>query len=156
MKLRRISSDNAQFVYRTLIDSAPMHSVHTEGMSFDEFMGGSWPRTLYFGAYEDEATLSYIVCLVPDVGIDRSAEFGIVSVRRGSGKGVEATNVLIDYAFKTLGLHRLYTKINSDNLLALRLAERVGVRSEGRLVRAFYKNGAWIDQVLFAVTSEER
>ena len=152
-KLARLDSDKSRFIYDLMMRHADSMTTHVHSLSYDEFMASAWPRTMYFGYEDDSGELACIVSLVPDPSIDRSAEMGVVNIKPRAAQ--DALFALFRFAFNTLGLHRLYGKANADNPSLIKMAERMKIRCEGRNVRAFYKNGEWIDQLLFAVTAEE-
>ena len=66
-----------------------------------------------------------------------------------NGYAFEALSILIDYAFKHLNLHQLYSNISSDNLKSISLFtkckfEKVGLKKEWILSEGKYK-----DEILF-------
>ena len=67
----------------------------------------------------------------------------------------EAFAVLCRYAFEDLGLHRLQASIIPRNRASHRVAEKLGLRSEGVAVRYLEINGIWEDHVRYAITAEE-
>jgi RimJ/RimL family protein N-acetyltransferase len=54
-----------------------------------------------------------------------------------------------------LGYHRLEVEIYAFNERACLHAERVGFVREGRKRRAYLKDGAWVDTVLYALLQED-
>jgi ribosomal-protein-alanine N-acetyltransferase len=60
---------------------------------------------------------------------------------------------LSDFAFRTLGLHRLEAACIPDNAPSRRLLVKAGFAEEG-FAQAYLKiNGAWRDHVLFGLTT---
>jgi ribosomal-protein-alanine N-acetyltransferase len=75
------------------------------------------------------------------------------------GFATEALTVLLDYAFAPeplgLSLHRVQANIIPDNLLSLRLAEKLGFRREG-YARDYLKiAGRWQDHIMLAKLADE-
>lgn len=62
------------------------------------------------------------------------ASFGCELSRNhwGRGYGLEAGRAMIDFAFRDLGLNRIYAETLASNQLALALASRLGMRVEKR------------------------
>jgi [ribosomal protein S5]-alanine N-acetyltransferase len=62
------------------------------------------------------------------------ASFGceLASKHWGKGYGLEAGRAMIDFAFAELGLHRIYADTLAQNQAALALAQKLGMRVEGR------------------------
>ena len=67
----------------------------------------------------------------------------------------EALVVVLDYAFETLGLHRVQINIIPRNQASRRVVEKLGIRSEGIALRYLEINGSWEDHVRYAITAEE-
>lgn len=81
---------------------------------------------------------------------NRSAEFAILigepSVY-GSGIAFEASNLLIDYGFKILKLHRIHCGTHAENIGMQRLALKLGMSLEGKRRDAIFKSGQFADIV---------
>jgi len=74
---------------------------------------------------------------------------------RGQGWGAKALDTLIRYAFDDLNLHRLYARIYSSNRAAQRVAEKVGLQSEGIARQSVFHNWVYEDIVYMAILREE-
>jgi RimJ/RimL family protein N-acetyltransferase len=57
----------------------------------------------------------------------------------------EAGTLLINHAFKSLNLHRIYCGTSSDNIAMQKLAIKLGMAQEGLRKEAIYKNGNYSD-----------
>ena len=69
------------------------------------------------------------------------------------GHTLSAVRALSDFAFRSLGLHRLEAACIPDNAPSRRLLAKAGFEEEG-YARAYLKiNGAWRDHVLFGLIS---
>jgi RimJ/RimL family protein N-acetyltransferase len=87
-----------------------------------------------------------------------SAEWGfaIGSPYWGSGAFQESAELMLDFAFDTIGVHRLEARaavLNGRGNGALR---KVGAVQEGRLRKSFLKNGEYLDQTLWTILAEDR
>lgn len=60
-----------------------------------------------------------------------------------------------DYAFGTLGLHRIEVNIRPENVNSLAVVTKLGFRDEGERAAYLHINGAWRDHRTFALTVEE-
>lgn len=67
----------------------------------------------------------------------------------------EAFAVLCRFAFEDLALHRLQASIIPRNRPSHRVAEKLGLRSEGTALRYLEINGQWEDHVRYAITAED-
>ncbi|MBI2834416.1 MAG: GNAT family N-acetyltransferase [Acidobacteria bacterium] len=73
----------------------------------------------------------------------------------GSGVNEEAKELILDYAFTTLKLHRIEARIVEGNDRSERAFERLGATCEGRLRESFAKHGEFLDSHLYAILAGE-
>jgi len=66
---------------------------------------------------------------------------------RGKHLGREATALVLEHAFTTLGLHRVELSVLAANVAGVRCYESCGFRIEGRSRETLLQNGAWIDDL---------
>lgn len=91
--------------------------------------------------------------------VHRSAELGIVIGNRefwGRGFGKQAWQLITDYGFDTLNLHRVYAWIVANNFSSARCAEAAGFRKEGSVRDMFYKQGEYLDVDYFNIVRSDR
>jgi RimJ/RimL family protein N-acetyltransferase len=74
---------------------------------------------------------------------------------RGRRLADEAARLLQRYLFEELDLHRLELEIYGFNERAVAHAERAGFVREGVRRRAYLRDGAWVDGVLFGLVRED-
>jgi RimJ/RimL family protein N-acetyltransferase len=74
--------------------------------------------------------------------------FTLARVHQGKGFASEAVSVLLDYAFGTLGLHRVVAIADCRNAPSVALLERVGIRREGHFVENVWFKEGWADEYL--------
>jgi RimJ/RimL family protein N-acetyltransferase len=73
----------------------------------------------------------------------------------GTGANVEAKQLLLDFSFGLLGLHRIEARIAVTNQRSRRAFERLGGTREGVLKESFFKDGVYHDQDLYVVLEPE-
>jgi RimJ/RimL family protein N-acetyltransferase len=91
-------------------------------------------------------------------GPNHRAEYGILlgeAALRGQGLAHEASRLLLDYAFGSLDLERIYLQSFADNGAALRLYNRLGFRREGVLRQHVYRDGVAEDVVIMGLLRSE-
>ena len=86
-----------------------------------------------------------------------SVEIGYGLSPRYWGKGYfqEAVNVVLDYIFNDLHLHRVVARTFESNQASIKGLERAGFKTEG-VMRDYYKkhNGQWFNAILMAKLSK--
>lgn len=71
------------------------------------------------------------------------------------GYGSEASQVILDFGFGELRLHRIYLHVFAANGRAMRLYEKLGFRLEGTGRQAVYRHGARHDVQLMGLLHDE-
>ncbi|WP_194291418.1 GNAT family N-acetyltransferase [Cumulibacter manganitolerans] len=86
----------------------------------------------------------------------RSADVGYWVDRQRAGQGITpiAVALAIQHAFD-IGLHRVHAAIAPENAASIRVAEKLGMRLEGRYVRYLDINGSWRDHLGYALTADD-
>ncbi|MFM2483867.1 GNAT family N-acetyltransferase [Celerinatantimonas yamalensis] len=90
--------------------------------------------------------------------INRSGEFFILIGEPhywGRGIGTDVTQVISDYGFTSLNLHRIELTAYVTNLAAIRAYEKAGYHHEGILRDAGFRNGQYLDKVVMAVLATD-
>ena len=69
------------------------------------------------------------------------------------GKGVMsgAVKQMVDYGFKTFDINRIYARPFGTNKGSQRVLQKTGFKLEGTFEKAIYKNGEYIDELIYAV-----
>jgi len=73
----------------------------------------------------------------------------------GHGYGTEATRLMVDHAFRVLGLHRVALSVFAFNERAIRSYEKVGFVVEGRSREAIRRDGRWWDELQMSILGSE-
>ncbi len=73
----------------------------------------------------------------------------------GRGYGTEATRLMLDHAFGTLGIHRVALSVFSFNERAIRSYEKVGFAVEGRSREAIWRDGRYWDELQMSILADE-
>jgi RimJ/RimL family protein N-acetyltransferase len=89
---------------------------------------------------------------------NRHAAFGIaigVVEEWGKGYGAEATRLMVQHAFATLNLNRVWLEVYEFNQRGIRAYEKVGFQIEGRLRQHTFRDGRYWDVLVMGVLREE-
>lgn len=73
----------------------------------------------------------------------------------GRGYATEAVTMMLRLGFEEFGLHRIIARIDERNEPSVKLARRVGMRQEGRLVENEFFKGEWSTELDFAILKAE-
>jgi RimJ/RimL family protein N-acetyltransferase len=73
----------------------------------------------------------------------------------GHGYGTEATQLMLDHAFGTLGLHRIALFVFEFNERAVRAYQRCGFVVEGRARESIWRDGRWWDELAMSVLQSD-
>lgn len=118
---------------------------------------------------EDDSWLSVAVVvrdsgeLVGDIALNwlsvqhRTGEIGFVvaPAHHGLGYAAEASRPLIDFAFRTMELHRMIGRAEARNAASVRVLEKLGMRREGLHVENEWVKGEWQSEVVYAILESE-
>ena len=133
--------DSKDFVKRAQAGRSedPQKEVHLGIVRKDtgEFIGagGIWRKE----GRLHEAEIGY--CLHPD-----SWNHGYMT---------EAARALIGFGFRDWDMHRVFSRVDPENLGSIRVVEKCGMRLEGHLLKSDWIKGEWRDMLVFAVLEEE-
>jgi RimJ/RimL family protein N-acetyltransferase len=90
--------------------------------------------------------------------ISRKAEAGIAIFHKKYWEqriGTSVVRDMLDFAFNTLNLERIYTSALSFNVRSIAMQKRIGFKEEGIRRNSFYKNGEMHDEIMLGLLREE-
>ncbi|MCA1220574.1 GNAT family N-acetyltransferase [Streptomyces sp. 8L] len=87
----------------------------------------------------------------------RQAEIGwtLHPAHEGHGYAWEAAGALAAAAFDTLGVHRLFARLDVENTGSVRLCERLGMRREAHLVENDLDGDRWGSEYIYAALAHD-
>lgn len=142
----------------------PFEPVTREGIA--ERLAGQWARTGFTGEGQS-LTLGAEVRQTGELAGDSvlfwhsrehaGGEIGYVFNPSLGGRGyaTEAVTMMLRLGFEELGMHRIIARIDERNEPSVRLARRVGMRQEARLVENEFFKGEWTTELDFAILAAE-
>ena len=109
-------------------------------------------------AIANEVELIGGIGLMPQQDVYRfSAEIGYWLAEPFWGNNI-ATNALIamtKFAFENFNFNRLYANVFEFNPASEKVLQKAGYKFEGRMRKAVYKNGKFLDQMIYSILKEE-
>ena len=70
---------------------------------------------------------------------------------QGQNIGLEATNLLIDYGFNVLNLHKITCDLFEDNIARLKGLLKLGFKKEGVLKQHYFHQGKFKDAAIYSL-----
>jgi RimJ/RimL family protein N-acetyltransferase len=88
---------------------------------------------------------------------NRSIRVGadIVPGERGKGYGTKALNGILKYWFDHMNFHRVWLCVLETNHVARKLYENVGLKEEGIMREAVWRDGQYRDYIIMSILEEE-
>lgn len=89
---------------------------------------------------------------------NRRTEMGVFIGKKsvwGKGYGTEAVLLGLKLAFEGLNLNKVYLKVFVNNKRAQKCYEKAGFKKEGVLRQEEFKNGTYVDCLIYSVLAEE-
>jgi [ribosomal protein S5]-alanine N-acetyltransferase len=81
--------------------------------------------------------------------------FALGSSFWGTGVFVESARLVLDFAFDTVGVHRLEARASLANGRGNGALRKIGAVEEGVLRQSFFRGGAYHDQVLWSILADD-
>ena len=87
----------------------------------------------------------------------QTAEWGFAlgSAFWGTGVFAESAQLILQFVFLALGVHRLEARVAVRNGRGSRALQKVGAVQEGVLRRSLLSNGEFVDQVLYSIVQDD-
>jgi RimJ/RimL family protein N-acetyltransferase len=81
--------------------------------------------------------------------------FALGSAFWGTGVFSEGAELVLEFVFETIGVHRLEARAAIRNGRGNNALQKLGAVQEGVLRKSFLKNGEYLDQVLYAMVEDD-
>nr|WP_305139849.1 GNAT family N-acetyltransferase [uncultured Acetatifactor sp.] len=124
---------------------------------FDMYMGNR-NSTIRCSIVDSEDEPIGLITLASVDYLNQSAELHIMIGEEGNcGKGIGtfALTRMLEHAFSNMNLHRVELAVLEDNRRARALYEKVGFVEEGKKREVRYKNGKFVDMVMYAILKRD-
>lgn len=162
--LRRLTRDDGAGVHAYMSDADVTRwlpegelSVAAAQTFVDANMGDD-ARAFAAVAKADERLIGHFVLHPWGDEKNRTFEIGWVLARGAQGQGfaTEVGTKVLALTFEKLGAQRIIATCQPENTASARVAEKLGMRCEGRLRRCIYRGeDIWWDELFFAVLRDE-
>jgi RimJ/RimL family protein N-acetyltransferase len=131
---------------------APMRAEEIERFFASRVVG---PDALAMAVHERSTDRLIGTCAFSQLDGDNGSALYHITIGEsdawGRGYGTEATRLMIDHAFRTLGLHRIALFVFEFNERAIRAYRRCGFVVEGRSRESVWRDGQWWDELAMSI-----
>ena len=149
--LRRLEEKDAPFMLEWLSDPDITRGFrfNTGGFTMESVLNfinesQNMDKNVNFAVAESENDEYLGTISLKNIDFDaKSAEYAVALRKKAQGKGYgyKATAKILEYAFYTLGLKRVYLNVLSDNENAVRFYEKFGFVYEGEFLDHIFVRG---------------
>ncbi|WP_420641300.1 GNAT family N-acetyltransferase [Candidatus Leptofilum sp.] len=163
--LRPITVDDAAAMFASLADEESMRLTGTQQtFTFEQVrqhcqrIAQADDRVDYAITLKDDPTYLGEVVLNEIDWHNRSASFRIALASKtlfGKGYGTEATQLIVDFGFQTLKLHRIELEVYDFNPRAQHIYEKVGFKKEGVRRDVLLWNGRYQNAIIMSILEDE-
>ena len=139
-------------IARNLTDEFPHPYTRADGESFIMRVALEEPVRVF--AIEVDGHAAGAIGITPQSGIYRkNAEPGYWLAEPFWGRGImtRAVREVVEYAFRTFDVDRVYAKTFGSNRASQRVLEKNGFIAEVRYSKTVYKNGEYEDEIVYGV-----
>jgi len=74
---------------------------------------------------------------------------------KGKGYGRESMEALFEQAFEKMNINRFWLDVYPDNVIGIKLYERLGMHRDGILRQSYKANRGYLDQIIYSMLKEE-
>jgi len=134
-------------------------SMENQNFWFEEIVMKD-PKTIMFSIVELESDRLLGACGLCYIDwINKNADFSIYigadDLYIDEKYAPDAGNTMALYAFKELGLHRLWAEIYEFDNLKINFFENMGFKLEGRHRQTLWSEGKWHDSLFYSLLEDE-
>ncbi len=158
VNLRAFDLDDLDFIWRWGNDldyMGPFEQVE----QFSRLEAEKWLREIpndeCWFIVEDKAEGKVGQIVARPEGPHYAIGYRILPAERGKGYCTEAVKILVDYLFLSKTIVRVQAQTNPENTASIRVLEKAGFVREGKMRKALYACGRWLDGLMYSILREE-
>lgn len=147
---------NNPAIAKNMTDKFPYPYTTDNGKAFISFAMQGNPVHIFAIDVNGEAVGG--IGIHPQTDIQcRNAELGYWLAEPFWGKGIisAAIRQMIDYGFNTFEISRIFARPFGTNAASQRVLEKAGFSLEGKFERSLFKNGEYLDELVYAIRREK-
>ena len=139
-------------IAKFMMDGFPYPYSEENGRAFIAFATKDDPIHIFAIDVEGEAIGG--IGIHPQADVQRkNAELGYWLAEPFWGKGIitNAIKQMIEFGFKTYDINRIFARPYGTNIGSQKVLEKAGFIFEGRFEKTIFKNGEFLDELVYAV-----
>lgn len=142
-------------VAKNLTDKFPHPYTQNDGIAFLEYATLGNPISIFAIEVAGEAAGGIGIHPQNDI-FKKNAELGYWLAEPYWGQGIisKAIKQMVDFAFTTFDIDRVYAKPFGTNIASQKVLEKNNFVLEGRFEKVLFKNGEYLDELVYAVRQE--
>ncbi len=142
-------------IANNLTDAFPHPYTEKHGVDFIKMAANDRPTLIFAIEVDGKAAGGIGLHQQTDLHI-KNMELGywLADIHWGKGIMSAAVREMADYGFKTFKINRIYARPFGTNQGSQRVLQKAGFTLEGTFEKALYKNGEYIDELIYAIRKE--
>jgi RimJ/RimL family protein N-acetyltransferase len=146
---------NNQNVAKWLTNAFPHPYTREDGEAYLSMIAHDNPTTVFAIEVNGEAVGSIGIFPQSDIH-EKNAEMGYWLAEEYFGQGImtKAIQEIVEYGFQTFDIIHIFARPFSTNLNSQRVLEKAGFTLEARLKKALFKNGEFMDELIYVKLKE--
>ena len=142
---------NNSNIAKWLTNGFPHPYTQEDGKAYISMVTNDNPVKVFAIEVNGEAVGSIGIFPQSDIH-EKNAEIGYWLAEEQWGKGImtKAIQEIVEYGFQTFDIVRIFARPFSTNIKSQRILEKVGFELEARLKKALFKNGEFMDELIYA------
>jgi RimJ/RimL family protein N-acetyltransferase len=147
---------NNYHIAKFLTNQFPYPYTREDGLEFLSMCMAGHPANIFAIDVDGEAVGSIGISQQSDIHA-KNAEMGYWLAEEYWGKGLMTAAIkdMVQYGFKTFDITRIFARPFSTNRASQRVLAKAGFICEARLVKALFKNGEYLDEMIYAIRKED-
>lgn len=139
-------------VAQFLTNAFPHPYTIENAKSFIEMVSNQSPTAIFAIDVDGEAVGSIGLHAQTDI-MCKNMELGYFLGEPFWGNGIttEAVRTIVEYGFKNFDITRIYARPYGNNTASQKVLEKAGFTLEARIEKNIYKNGEFLDELIYAV-----
>ena len=139
-------------IAKFMSDKFPHPYTTEDGKAFIEIATKDNPINIFAIDIDGQAVGGIGIFLQSDIH-QKNAEIGYWLAEPFWGKGIitKAINEIVDFGFKNYDITRIFARPFGINIASQRVLEKSGFKLEGKFEKALFKNGEYLDEMIYAI-----